>query len=170
MQQPQFLRDEKSSPGELLAHCKSISTGSKVRLLFSILSSEQMMTCLDNHTITGQSLDLGECSWAVKLKGGERAEPAVPQHKARSPHTSDGWNPKAKGLCRQGNFKGSSYLLKSPAPLLQITIPLVTLMQLFVRLLSKKTANTSQFEQGLQKCIKTNSVIQFPTQAHKQQQ
>lgn len=105
MQQPQFLRDEKSSPGELLAHCKSISTGSKVRLLFSILSSEQMMTCLDNHTITGQSLDLGECSWAVKLKGGERAEPAVPQHKARSPHTSDGWNPKAKGLCRQGNFK-----------------------------------------------------------------
>lgn len=29
----------------------------------------------------------------------------MPQHKARSTHTSGGWNPKAKWLCRQGNFK-----------------------------------------------------------------
>lgn len=40
--------------------------------------------------------------------------------------------------------------------MLQITIPLVTLMQLFVKLHSKQPANTSQFKQFLQKCIKKN--------------
>lgn len=57
--------------------------------------------------------------------------------------------------------------------MLQITIPLVTLMQLFVKLHSKQPANTSQFKQFLQKCIKKMpmiSVLQFPTQTHNQQQ
>lgn len=167
MQQPQLITDQKSSPGEHLAHCKSISTGNKVRLLLSILISEQMMTRLDNHrTVSWFGRAWLSCAAKREVKNWTTA---VPQSKARSTHTSDGWNPKAKGLCRQANFKGSSYLLKSPAPLLQITIPLV-LMQLFVRLLSKQTANMSQLEQGLQKCTKTNSVIQFPTQTHKQQQ
>lgn len=49
MQQPQFVTDQKRSPGEHLAHCKPISRGNKVRLLFAILISEQMMTRLDNH-------------------------------------------------------------------------------------------------------------------------
>lgn len=49
MQQPQFVTDQTSSPGEHLAHCTSISIGRKVRLLISIPISEQMMTCLDNH-------------------------------------------------------------------------------------------------------------------------
>lgn len=78
----------------------------------------------------------------------------MPPCKARSTHISDGWNPKAKGLCKQAHFKGSSYLLKSLAPLLQIIIPLVTLMQLFVRLLSKQSANKGQLEQGLQNALK----------------
>lgn len=162
MQQPQHRTAQKSSPGEYLAHCKSNSTGSKVRLLFSILISEQPMTCLDNHRTA-----LLSCAATGRWKSWSTA---VPQCKGRPAHTSDGWNPTANWLCRQGNCKGSSCLLKALPPLLQISVPLVTLMQLFVRLLSKWTANMSQLEQGQQKCIKTNSVIHFSTQTHKQHQ
>lgn len=98
MQQPRLRTDQKSSPGEHLAHCKSISTGSKVRLLFSILLSEQ-----DNHRTVLIWESVAEL-WSHK--GGKRAEPLqCPSTKPGQPTPLMATIPQQSGFADKGNSK-----------------------------------------------------------------